>query len=388
MNDSTKNYDIIIYGATGYTGQLVAEYFAKNYSEQHLVTWAIAGRSMEKLQQISKQLNCTVDCIVAQSDDLGSLMSMVKKAQVIITTVGPYQLYGELLVKACVETGTDYVDLCGEPLWMRNIIDNYSDAARDNGARIVHSCGFDSIPFDLGVLFLQQQAQQALGQPFTKIRGRVKQMNGTFSGGTAASFQATMAAVKQDPSLFSLLTNPFALTPGFTGAEQPSGNEVILEEDLNSWSAPFIMAAINTRNIHRTNVLTACSYGKNFVYDEMIFTGSGEQGKAMAEAVITQNSSFGGKNSPNPGEGPTKEEREAGNYEVLFIGSENGQTLTASVSADLDPGYGSTSKMLSEAAICLLKSSSVGGVLTPAAAMGRDLIEHLIERAGIKFSMV
>ncbi len=390
MNSSTNsNYDIIIFGAAGFTGQLVAEQFALNHKNSSF-KWALAGRNQQKLDAVKQQLNIPeIDTIIADGNDVASIEAMVQQTKSVITTVGPYQLYGEALVKACAESGTDYLDLCGEPLWMRQMIDSYEDIAKKSGARIVFSCGFDSIPFDLGVLYLQQQAQQQYGKKFTQVKGRVKQMNGTFSGGTAASFQATMVALGKDPSLFGLMVNPFAMAPGFEGVAQPTGNDIIFEDDINSWSAPFVMAAINTKTIHRTNALMGQdNYGNDFVYDEMMLTGSGEQGRAIADAVVQQSSSLGGKDAPKPGEGPDLAARLAGNYEVLFIGNEDGNQLTASVSADLDPGYGSTSKMLSESGVCLLNQPTAGGIWTPATAMGEALIEHLQQYAGLQFKLV
>lgn len=384
---TNSNYDIIIYGAAGFTGKLVAEYFAQNYLNSD-ISWAIAGRNQQKLDKVKIELGIeSIDSVIADSDDPTSIEAMVKQTRAVITTVGPYQLYGEPLLKACVEQGVDYLDLCGEPLWMRAMIDKYETQAQQNGARIVFSCGFDSIPFDLGVLFLQQHAQQQFGATFTKIKGRVKQMNGTFSGGTAASFQASMALLAKDASLMNIMVSPFALTPGYTGAMQPFGNEVIFEDDINSWSAPFIMAAINTKTIHRSNFLVK-AYSDDFIYDEMVLTGAGEQGKAIADAMVQQNSSFGGKDSPKPGEGPDLAARNAGNYEILFIGNENGRQLTASVSANLDPGYGSTSKMLSESSICLPQQDTKGGIWTPASAMGEALIERLQQHAGLVFKII
>jgi short subunit dehydrogenase-like uncharacterized protein len=302
--------------------------------------------------------------------------------------VGPYQLYGSELVAACAAAGTDYVDLCGEPTWMKQMIEAHQEAAQASGARIVFSCGFDSIPFDLGVYFLQQAAQKAQGSPLTRVRGRVRGMKGTWSGGTLASFKATMAAAAKDPELVASLQNPFALTPGFTGAEQPHGMQPQYDDVIDSWVAPFMMATINTKNIHRSNFLLGHPYGSDFVYDEMLITGPGDQGEAIAKAVAADKSMA--NDTTPPGEGPTREQREEGFYDVLFVGqTADGQTLCANVKGDMDPGYGSTSKMIAEAAVCLAKNldTASGGIWTPAAALGAPLIDRLQQHAGLSFEM-
>lgn len=386
---SNKKYDVVVYGATGFTGQLVVEYLAKHYPSNEL-NWAIAGRNQQKLEQIKTQYNvdASVECVRADSDDLDSLKNMVNNTKVVLTTVGPYQLYGNELVQLCAESGTDYVDLCGEPAWMHKMIKQHQAAAEKSGARIVFSCGFDSIPFDLGVYFLQQQAKDKFGHTLERVKGRVRGMKGTFSGGTAASLKATMAAAHADAEVMKVLLNPFSLTPGFTGAQQPHGNKPLFEEEFNSWSAPFIMAAINTRNIHRSNFLLGKQYGEKFIYDEMMFTGPGEKGEAMAQAVASDKSLSSDK-GPKPGEGPSKEEREAGFFDVIFAGSNGDERLTVSVKGTMDPGYGSTSKMIAEAAACLVQDnvSTPGGIWTSAPAMGEKLITRLIAKAGMSFNL-
>jgi len=325
--------------------------------------------------------------VVADATSKASIDTMVSRAKVVLTTVGPYQLYGSDLVQACAAAGTDYVDLCGEPGWMHEMIAAHGAAAKASGARIVFSCGFDSIPFDLGVLFLQQLAAEDQQAPLTRIKGRVRSMQGTMSGGTLASFKATMAAAGKNPALIKVLMDSFALTEGVVGPEQPSGLAPIYEEDLNSWSAPFIMATINTKNIHRSNFLLGHRYGENFVYDEMMLTGPGEQGEAIAKGVAADKSMV--ESTIQPGEGPSKEERENGSYDVMFSGSnDSGYTAVASVQGDKDPGYGSTSKMIAEAAVCLALHPDVasGGIWTPAAALGSLLIDRLQDNAGLTFS--
>ncbi|MFT4998685.1 MAG: short subunit dehydrogenase-like uncharacterized protein, partial [Flavobacteriales bacterium] len=381
-----REYGIVVYGATGYTGRLVAEYLNLQYGVGGEVNWAMAGRSMAKLEAVRDEMGIGKDIplVVADADDHASIEAMVNNTKVIITTVGPYQLYGSDLVAACAKAGTDYVDLCGEPNWMHEMIPLHSAAAKASGARIVFSCGFDSVPFDLGVYFLQQAAQEKFGKPFARVKGRVRAMNGTFSGGTLASFKETMAAVQKDPSLFSVLVNPFALAEGFTGADQPTGMDVEYDEGIGSWAAPFVMATINTKNIHRSNLLLGHQYGQDFVYDEMMLTGAGEEGETIAKMVASDTSMMTDKTQP--GEGPTKDERENGSYDVMFVGSnESGESLIAGVKGDKDPGYGSTSKMIAESAVCLLlnPNEGEGGITTPAPAMGEKLIARLQQNAGI-----
>lgn len=389
MSIESREFEVIIYGATGFTGRLVAEYFAQAYPDAR---WAMAGRSAEKLAQVRDLIGAPADTalVVADTGDAGSLEAMAARARAVITTVGPYQLYGEALVAACVATGTDYVDLCGEPPWMHDIIVKYDQEAAASGARIVLSCGFDSLPFDLGVFHLQQHAIKTAGAPLARVKGRVRKMKGTFSGGTAASFMATMMRAGKEPQVMDWLKDPFSLCPDFTGPDQPKGNRPVFDEDLNSWSAPFIMASINTKNIHRSNALMGHLYGEDFVYDEMILTGPGDKGEQTAGAIASDNSMA--KNPPKPGEGPSKEERESGLYDVMFTGlTAQGDRLTVGVTGDKDPGYGSTSKMISEAALCLTRDVSrdqtPGGVYTSAPAMGEALITRLRDHAGLTFEI-
>ncbi len=386
-----REFDVVVYGATGFTGRLVAEYLNKAYSGDEL-TWAMAGRSEDKLKSVRSEMGISADIplITADSSDKASLEAMAKSAKAVITTVGPYQLYGTDLLAACVDAGTDYVDLSGEPAWMHDTIAEFDAAAKKSGARIVHSCGFDSIPFDLGVYFLQQAAIEKFGAPCTRVKGRVRKMKGTFSGGTAASFMITMKRAAKEPEVINWLKDPFSLVPGFSGPPQPPGHKPIFEEDLNSWSAPFIMASINTKNVHRSNALMGHAYGEDFVYDEMMLTGPGEKGEQIAKHVAADKSMS--ENPPKPGEGPSKEERETGFYDVMFAGqTAKGERITAGVTGDKDPGYGSTSKMIAESAICLAKDISrettPGGLYTPAPAMGAALIERLKNKAGLTFKI-
>ncbi|PAX09730.1 saccharopine dehydrogenase family protein [Sphingomonas lenta] len=384
-----KEFDVIVYGATGFTGRLVAEYLTQAYAGPDRPRWAMAGRSLSKLQEVRDLIGAPADTplVTADADDPASLRAMAERTEVVLTTVGPYQLYGSELVGACAAAGTAYVDLCGEPAWMRKMIDAYEPTAKRTGARIVFSCGFDSIPFDLGVLTLQEFARERFGHPAPRVKGRVRKMQGGFSGGTAASLKATLAAAAKDPSLVKLLTSPFALTPGFQGVGQPLGLLPEFDTTLNAWVAPFIMAPINTKNVHRTNFLLGHPYGTDFQYDEMQVAGLGDLGKAAAEAISKLNPLAGDK-GPKPGEGPSKEERENGFYDLLFVGlMPDGTRLDAVVTGDKDPGYGSTSKMIAESALCLVQDvRGDGGVWTPGALMGAKLRDRLQAKAGLTFT--
>ncbi len=388
MTDNTK-FDLIVFGASGFTGRLVAEYLNKQYGANGSVRWAMAGRSEAKLAQVRTEIGVPdeVALIVADTQDMASVEAMVAQAKCIITTVGPYQLYGTKLVEACANAGVDYVDLSGEPLWMSDMIEQFDAKARETGARIVHSCGFDSIPFDLGVLFLQNAAQAEFGRPAPRVRCRVRVMDGEFSGGTAASLGASLARLEKEPDLLMRMIDPFCLANGFKGPDQPQDNKPYEDELLGMWVAPFIMAAINTKNVHRSNALMGHAYGEDFIYDEMMVAGVGEEGKAVAEFISSANP-LQGENVPQPGEGPSREKREAGSYDVLFLGEmPDGTVLKAAVTGDMDPGYGSTSKMLAESAICLLEDCPdlQGGVYTSAPAMGEKLIARLVANAGMTF---
>ncbi len=389
---SAKKFDIVVYGATGFTGQLVAEYLAAHYKNDKDLKWAMAGRSLDKLKSVRDAIGApgNTPLIVADASDAASLKAMAEQTMSVITTVGPYQLYGEELLAACVATGTDYFDLCGEPIWMRQMIDKHEAAAKASGARIVFSCGFDSVPFELGAFYVQEEAKRVFGAPVTRVKGRVRDMRGTLSGGTAASAKATFDAVAKDLSLVAILNDPFALTPGFTGPKQPKGNKAAYEEDLQSWTAPFMMALINTRNVHRSNMLMGHPYGKDFVYDEMVLTGAGEKGEANAKKVMAANSEKTGPNARKPGEGPSKEEQENGLFDLLYVAvAPDGRTVRASVKGDRDPGYGSTSKMISECAVCLVRDTPdvPAGFWTPGAAMQHKLIKRLSDNAGLTFAV-
>jgi short subunit dehydrogenase-like uncharacterized protein len=391
MNSSSK-FDIIVYGATGFTGQLVAEYLATHYRDDPQLKWAMAGRSLDKLKSVRDAIGARADTplIAADASHPASLQAMIGHTRLVISTVGPYQLYGTDLVAACAASGIDYIDLCGEPIWMRQMIDAHQATAESSGARIVFSCGFDSLPFELGVFFCQEQAKKAFGAPVARVKGRLRGMPESLSGGTYASIKATFSAATKDLSLVRMLKDSFVLTPGFEGPKQPPGNKPALDQDLDSWTAPFPMSTINTRNVHRSNMLMGFPYGRDFVYDEMVLTGPGEQGEANAKLLMAATNKLSAAVGPKPGEGPSKEEREGGSYDLLFVAlTPDGKQVRIAVGGDCEPGYASTAKMISECAICLLRDAPEvkAGIWTPGAAMGDRLIKRLVDNAGMTFTV-
>ena len=399
-----RKFDLIVYGATGFTGRLVAEYLNRRYGSGGEVSWAMAGRCLAKLEEVRSLIGApaTVPLLAADASDGQALRKLASAARALITTVGPYQLHGEPLLQACVDSGTDYLDLCGEPAWMAQMIQRHQAAAQASGARIVFSCGFDSVPFDLGVRFLQHHALQRDGRPLAHVQGRVLVMKGGFSGGTAASLVATLQATARDPDAASAMANPFALTPGFSGPPQPEAAEATLDDFTGAWSAPFVMAPINSKNVHRTNALLGHPYGRNFLYDERLSCGSGHAGELRARGVVhsdrLHNRLLGFAPTrallqrfvlPKPGTGPGPRERENGRYDLLFSGlGTAGRRLNVGVQGDRDPGYGSTSKIIAECALALLdvtRRVTPGGIWTPGAALGLTVVPRLQERAGLSF---
>lgn len=379
MNPAAR-FDLVVHGATGFTGRLVAEHLLARYGVNGEVRWAMSGRSIEKLEAVRASLEGaeTLPLIVANAADPASLDAMVAQTKAVITTVGPYQLYGEPLVVACCAAGTDYLDLSGEPLWMAAMIEAHEAAAKASGARILFSCGFDSIPFELGVFHVQSLARKHLGAVVPHVAGRVRDMSGGLSGGTAASGRATMAAIQANPMLLATMFDPFALTPGFKGPEQPRGDKRLFDALIGQEVGPFMMAAINTKNVHRSNMLQGLPYGVDFSYDEMAIIKPGVQ---------TEFPSLSAEDAPKPGEGPSREERESGYYDLLFVGvAEDGRQVRGSVHGDRDPGYASTSKLIAETAICLINAPGVeGGIWVPGAALGERLVARLSEHAGLTF---
>jgi short subunit dehydrogenase-like uncharacterized protein len=372
-------FDIVVYGATGFTGRLVAEHLQKRFGGNGEVKWAMAGRDARKLAEVRDIIGApqSTPLVVADAFDGQVLREMAKRTKAVVTTAGPYQLYGSELVAACAATGTDYLDLSGETHWMRTMIDQHEAEAKRTGARILHSCGFDSIPFELGVYFVQELAKKKFGHTVPRVKSRVRELRGALSGGTFASGQATREAAKLDPGIVRLLLDPFTLTPGFRGADQPRGDKVEHDEDAGAQVSPFFMSAINSKNVHRSNLLQGHAYGTDFAYDEMAVVGAG----GAAEFVLPDAAS-----APKPGEGPSKQDREAGYYDILVVGiDKSGGRVRAGVHGKKDPGYGSTSMIMAETAVCLLKHGAnvSGGVWVPAAALGMALVNQLQAHAGL-----
>jgi short subunit dehydrogenase-like uncharacterized protein len=406
-NGDRRPYDIVG-RATGFTGRLVVEYLARNYAQGGALRWAAAGRNVGKLQQVltaSAGLNHRIPLIVADSDDRATLTSLAESTRVVLTTVGPYAKFGTPLVEACVNSGTHYCDLSGEPQWMRRMIDTYQPAAKASGSRIVHSCGFDSIPSDFGVWFLQREAQRLYGKPCRRIRMLVRAMKGGASGGTIASMTQAMDEARADRNIARVLVDPYGLNPEGerSGPDKRDQTTVVYDAQAKEWTAPFIMAAINTKVVRRSNALSGYPYGKDFQYSEAVMTGPGPTGWSKATMLTAGLGAFLFANSnsltrslvvsrlvPKPGEGPSRTERENGFFRLIFFGTlSDGKVMRATVTGDRDPGYGSTSKMLSESAICLAVDSLPvsGGFWTPASAMGEALFRRLTDKAGIAFEM-
>ena len=400
-----RQYDIIIWGATGFTGKLVAKYMTENYANSNL-SWALAGRNEDKLQSLLHSLGQPdVPTIVADAQDSEEIAALVKQTRVVLTTVGPYARYGSPLVEACANHGTHYCDLTGEVHWMREMISKHQSAAQQSGAKIVHTCGFDSIPSDLGVYFLQRHMIETFGMPASEIKYRAKDFKGGFSGGTIDSMMAMMEAAKTDSSIMRTIADPYALNDNFRGVDGLDNNQHYYDTDFNSWVAPFVMAAINTRVVRRSNELLDLRYGRDFKYNEGMLTNQGASGMFGAAAMAMGTLAMNGLSAleptrkimqrflPKPGEGPTDEVIEKGYFKIELYGKHaTNQTVhaLAEVCGDKDPGYGSTSKMLAESAVCLAQDelSVGGGFWTPASAMGDQLIERLGANAGVTFEIL
>lgn len=403
-------YDIILFGATSFVGQIMSRYMLETYPPGSDLSWAIAGRSESKLSTLKASLGPgaqALPVIVADADNDDNINAMCSATKVVVSTVGPYALYGEPVVRACASQGTDYCDLTGEPQWIAKMLRRYESVAKISGARIVHSCGFDSIPSDLGVYFLQQQAVEKFGQHCETVKMRVKAMKGGASGGTIASMLNLIKEATSDPSLRKMLANPYALCPEDHPfkARQTNLKSATYDEDVQAWIAPFVMAAINTRIVHRSNALLDNQYGENYLYDEAMMTGKETRGGInatllslglggfMVAAALPPTRWFMEKLIlPKPGEGPSEKEQLEGRFDLRFVGKTvDGRQARCKVTGDRDPGYGSTAKMLAQAAVCLAKDISKeekgGGFWTPASVFGDTLIDRLQAHAGLTFEL-
>jgi len=406
----TKPFDVVVFGATSFVGQILSGYLLDRFGIARKLRWAAAGRSRSKLEQLRRSLGpsaATLELLEADAGDDVALAKLCHKGRVIISTVGPYALYGEPLVRACAGSGTDYCDLAGEVQWMRRMIGKYEAAAVESGARIVHSCGFDSIPFDLGVHHLQQLARERFAAPCLAVKMRVRKMRGGLSGGTAASIMNIVKEVSTNPALRKELADPYSLCPAaYTPrVRQPSPTFAARDRDFDSWTAPFIMSAVNTRIVHRSNALAQQAYGAGFVYDEAILTGPGLRGQLMATGISAALGGFmvagavGPLRSalqrfalPSPGEGPSAEAQRKGSYDLRFLGrTGDGRVLRTKVTGDRDPGYGSTAKILGEAGACLamdIGPAVRGGFWTTATIFGDRLLARLRKNAGMTFETI
>jgi len=400
---------LTVFGATSFVGQILTRYLYGRFGTDGDLRWAIAGRSEKKLRELHGSLYpkaAKLPQIVANAGDEKALREMCAESRVVISTVGPYALYGEPLVKICANTGTDYCDLTGEVQWIRRMIRKYEGAARASGARIVHCCGFDSIPSDLGVHFLQKHAMQKFGRTCPRVKLRVKAMRGGASGGTIASMLNVVKEASDDAEVRRELANPYSLCPdGYTPQlRQPNVSLAEYDTDFKSWIAPFVMAAINTRIVHRTNALSKQAYGADFRYDEAVLRGDGFKGRAAATSMGAGLGAFMTAAAvpparwvlerflPEPGEGPSAEEQRNGFFDIRILGRTEGNTLQVKVTGDRDPGYGSTGKMLGQAGACLAldtpKATTPGGFWTPATIFGDRLIERLTRYSGLRFEVV
>ena len=404
-----KELDLIVFGATSFVGKIICRHLAHEHIEPNF-SWAMAARSEEKLESLRATLGSGAEhipIIVAESFDKAALAALCDRTAVVLSTVGPYALYGEALIEACVAAGTDYCDLTGESQWMKRMISRYSDQAKLSGARIVHACGFDSLPSDLGVKFLQQQAQASFGEPCATVKMRVKAMKGGASGGTIASGVNAFKEAASDPAVREEMKDWYSLCPEAhrNSAKQRHVNTEY-DEDFKSWVGPFIMAGVNTRVVLRTNALLNEQYGRQFYYDEGSLTGSGDKGRKAAKRVALGTKLFGAVLMlaplqwlalkfflPKPGEGPSPDEQRAGFFDLRFFGrTESGEEVRVKDTGDRDPGYGSTAKMIAQAAISLRrdvdKSQLEGGFWTPGSAFGEALLLRLQTNAGMTFEVV
>jgi short subunit dehydrogenase-like uncharacterized protein len=403
MNES-REFDIIIWGASGFTGRLVALYLFDKYGTTGDLKWAMGGRNLTKLEKVREEVaDKNVPLVIANSNDKVSLLNMVKRTKVICTTVGPYAKYGSNLVEACIKSQIHYCDLAGEVQWMNKMINRHHEAAKVNGSKIVHACGFDSIPSDMGVYFIQKESKAKRGSIAQKIKMRVAAISGGISGGTYASLSQVLEEAQKDKMVYKILTNPYALNPidKQVGKDKSDLRSVIFDEASQSWIGPFIMASINTKVVRRSNVLSSYAYGESFRYDEATIFGKGFLGRVkgilcsipIGLIMYAKQGSLLKKGLdilfPIPGEGPTKQKMENGFYNLRFyITLADGENAFAKVTGDMDPGYGSSSKMLAESAVCLAKDklSNTSGILTPSLAMGDSLLKRLEKNAGLAFS--
>lgn len=398
MNE--REFDVIVFGATGFTGRLVAEYFAEIAAQQRL-RWAIAGRDRAKLERVREALGAEVAVLVGDAMDESAMRALARRTRVVLSTVGPFARYGSALVAACVAEATDYCDTTGEAQWVRAMIDQHHERAKATGARIVHCCGYDSVPSDIGTLALFDRCEKKLGVKLARIDHYAGEVRGGVSGGTIASMVNVMEEASRNPALRRLLSDPYSLNPEprLTGPDVNEEIRVRFDSRWGFWTAPWIMAAVNSRVVRRSNAMMGFRYGQGFRYSEAMSTGAGPKGLARATlATATLAGAFialqpaklrallSERVLPKPGEGPSRESIERGFFVSRFIGEAPGTQARLTIRGQRDPGYGATARMIAQSALALLQDERVsdGGVLTPASAIGLQLVPRL-ERVGIRF---
>lgn len=413
MADESREFEIVVWGATGFTGRLTAEYLLERYGAGSDLRWALGGRDASKLEAVRDEIarNTGVDAsglpiLVGDAQDEAFLTDLTRRTRVVCTTVGPYARYGSRLVAACAANGAHYCDLTGEVDWIRRMIEAHQDRAAESGARIVFSCGFDCIPSDLGAFFIQREMRARHGVASPHIQYRVRGFSGAASGGTVASMLEMMEESERDPAIARTMKEPYALNPKGqeSGPDAAEGVKPSWDEDFGEWTAPFVMAGLNTKVVRRTNALLEYAWGKDFRYDEAFLMGAGPLGLAKATGVAAGSAAMMGGMAigwirravsgrlPQPGDGPSKAQREAGYFNILLRAehpTDTDKTLRGRIIGDRDPGYGSTSKMLAESAICLARDELTvgGGFWTSASAMGEPLLARLHENAGVTFTL-
>ena len=389
-----KDLDIVIYGATGFTGSLCVAYLAQHKGD---IKWAIAGRNKAKLQGVLQAVGADVDILVADADDVAGLEAITARTKVVLSTAGPFHRYGSNLVAACVKNASHYVDITGENFWVKGLIEKHHEEARNKGVRIIPSCGFDSIPSDLGSFYAIQKA----ATPIARVES-FHSFKGDASGGTLETIFSM-----PDLKLGDDLTNPFLLNPDGTttpamAAHSKDGFGIAAKPPVKGFAAPFIMAAANTRVVRRSAALLGLQqqpYGPDFVYQEYAYHPSRWQALkglfGMAALGLILFSPLRKLVRPllkQPGEGPSEAERDAGWFDCKFIlETADGETLVSAIRGDGDPGYKVTSKLVTEAALCLVEDADTlpggtgyGGVLTSASGLGMALVKRL-QKTGIEF---
>ncbi|MFE3192213.1 saccharopine dehydrogenase family protein [Nocardia sp. NPDC059240] len=400
---TNREFDIVLFGATGFVGKLTAEYLLEAAPADARI--ALAGRSLEKLAAVRNELGAAAaewPLVQADSTDQASLDALAARTKVVVTTVGPYLRYGFPLVQACAENGTHYADLTGEPLFIRDCIDRFGEKAAETGAKIVNSCGYDSIPSDLSVYQLYKRSVADNTGELTDVT-LVASLKGGASGGTIDSGRAMMEAIAEDPAKGSIMAHPYSLSPDKAmepnvgrQSDQALSRASAIDPSLDGWVATFIMGAHNTKIVRRSNGLLGWPYGKNFRYREVMSAGSSATAPlvaagiaggivaTMAAGAVLSRVAVGRKLIdrivPKPGTGPSEQSRKSGWFTMrTFAHTTSGAKYVCTFAGKGDPGYQATSVMLGQSGLCLAFDSlpELAGILTPASAMGDALTERL-----------